>query len=234
MIVAARPEEVPQMKDGRIEADGGLIAERGYRALVERLRDGSLASGQFVSMPMLGEMLGFPIAAVREAVKRADTLGLVSVLPKRGVMVMSADAETTRHCLDFRAILDAEGARRAVEQHVPDPELDDIESSHRELLAQARECSDGDLSRRAIAIDLSLHDYLGSRLGNPLAAEVYAVNRHRVAIIQNTRPFLPARIVSAMEEHLAVIDALRKGDAEAAVAAVGHHHRQTLRWWGVA
>src|SRR5690606_40236848 len=138
------------MKDGRIEADGGLIAERGYRALVERLRDGSLASGQFVSMPMLGEMLGFPIAAVREAVKRADTLGLVSVLPKRGVMVMSADAETTRHCLDLRAILDAEGARRAVEQHGPLPELDDNEPRLRDLQAQSRYWAHGDTTRRAV------------------------------------------------------------------------------------
>lgn len=218
----------------QVVADGSLIAERAYRVLIDHLCDGSLASGQFMSMPMLGEMLGFPIAAVREAVKRADTLGLVSVLPKRGVVMMSADAETTRHCLDLRAILDTEGARRAVRQGSPGPELAAIEAEHRELLAQARQASDGDLSRRAIATDLSLHDYLAARIGNPLAAEIYAVNRHRVAIIQNTRPFLPDRIVSAMEEHLAVIDALRSRDADTAVAAVEYHHRQTLRWWGVA
>lgn len=222
------------MTNLRVEADGSLIAERAYRALIGRLQDGGLASGQFMSMPMLGEMLGFPIAAVREAVKRADTLGLVSVLPKRGVVMMSADAETTRHCLDLRAILDAEGARRAARNGASGPGLAEIEAAHRELLARVRQAPDSDLSREAIATDLSLHDWLGARIDNPLVAEVYAVNRHRVAIIQNTRPFLPDRIASAMEEHLLVIEALHRRDAGAAVAAVDHHHRQTLRWWGVA
>ena len=52
-------------------------------------------------------------------------------------------------------------------------------------------------------------------------------------MIQNTRPFLPDRIVPAMREHLAIIDALEARDAEATVAAIAEHHRITLRWWGI-
>jgi DNA-binding GntR family transcriptional regulator len=36
-----------------------------------------------------------------------------------------------------------------------------------------------------------------------------------------------------MREHLAIIDALERGDAEAAVAAIAEHYRTTLRWWGI-
>ena len=90
-----------------------------------------------------------------------------------------------------------------------------------------------DLPKRAIATDLSLHDALSTGLDNPLLADVYRVNRDRIAIIQNTRPFLPDRIVSAMEEHLAIIDALARRDAEAAVAAIRLHYQTTLRWWGI-
>lgn len=59
------------------------------------------------------------------------------------------------------------------------------------------------------------------------------MNRNRIAVIQNTRPFLPDRIVPAMEEHLAIIDALDRRDAEAAVAGLAEHCRTTLRWWGI-
>ena len=52
-------------------------------------------------------------------------------------------------------------------------------------------------------------------------------------MIQNTRPFLPDRIVPAMREHLAIIDAVERRDAEAAVAAIAEHYRTTLRWWGI-
>ena len=47
-------------------------------------------------MPGLVEMIGLPLAATREAVKRADVDGLVRVLPKRGVRVMEATADVTR------------------------------------------------------------------------------------------------------------------------------------------
>ena len=51
------------------------------------------------------------------------------------------------------------------------------------------------------------------------------MNRDRIAVIQNTRAFLPDRIVPAMREHLAIIEALERRDAEAAVAAIALHYR---------
>ena len=36
-----------------------------------------------------------------------------------------------------------------------------------------------------------------------------------------------------MHEHLAIIDALERRDAEAAVAAIDAHYHTTLRWWGI-
>ena len=90
-----------------------------------------------------------------------------------------------------------------------------------------------DLPRRAILTDLTLHDALATGLGNPMAAAAYAANRDRIAVIQNTRPFLADRIVPAMREHLAILEAVSRRDAEAAVAAIRLHHRTTLRWWGI-
>ena len=75
------------------------MADRAYDRLVAILRDGGLASGQFVSMPGLVDMLDLPIAATREAVKRATVGGLVEVLPKRGVLVMEASPAVTRDVL---------------------------------------------------------------------------------------------------------------------------------------
>lgn len=208
------------------------MAERAYGRLIALLRTGELASGQLLSMPGLVERLGFPLAATREAVKRAEARGLVEVLPQRGLLVMSASPKVTRDCLDLRAVLDQEGARRLVAGDAALP-LAALRASHEAVLAAARRELSPNLPARAVETDLSLHDALATGLDNPLAAEIYRVNRDRVAIVQNTRPFLPDRIVSAMEEHLAIIDALERRDAEAAVAAIASHFRNTLRWWGV-
>ena len=37
----------------------------------------------------------------------------------------------------------------------------------------------------------------------------------------------------ALEEHLAILDAIRRGDAEGADAATAAHAQQSLRWWGI-
>lgn len=209
-----------------------LLADRAYDRLIGVLRDGRLASGQFVSMPGLVELIDLPIAATREAVKRANVNGLVEVLPKRGVLVMEASAAATRHCMDLRALLDQEGARRLVAAGADMP-LAALRASHEALVADAEREMTPDLPARAVETDLSLHDALAAGLANPFAAEAYRVNRDRIAVIQNTRPFLPDRIVPAMREHLAIIDALERRDAEAAVAAIAYHYRLTLRWWGI-
>jgi DNA-binding GntR family transcriptional regulator len=213
-------------------AGEALMADEAYERLIEVLREGRLAAGQFESMPGLVEILGLPIAATRDAVKRAGTEGLLEVLPKRGVKVMGADPATTRDCIDMRALLDQEGARRLVAAGADMP-LEALRRSHLEMIDAAEHRMTPDLPRRAVVTDLTLHDALASGLDNPLAAEAYRANRNRIAVIQNSRPFLPDRIVPAMREHLAIIEALVRRDAEAAVAGIAEHCRLTLRWWGI-
>jgi DNA-binding GntR family transcriptional regulator len=217
--------------ESKAGADASLSTQA-HQALIAALRDGQIRSGAFLSMPVLVDLLGLPIAAVREAVKLAEAGGLVTVLPKRGVVVMDAGPEMTRECLELRAILDSEGARRLIETGAPLP-LARLREEHERLRdAALTEVTPG-LQRRATLTDLSLHDALAAGVGLRLAQRIYDDNRNRVAIIQNQRPFLADRIVSAMEEHLTIITALEQRDAEAAVAAIRQHLAHTLRWWGV-
>ena len=210
-----------------------LQTERAFQALISQLREGLLPSGSFLSMPTLVERLGLPIAAVRDAVKRAEASGLVTILPKRGVMIMDAGPEITRECLDLRALFDCEGARRLIENGNPVP-LETLRKAHEDLRDTAQTQMTPDLPRRAIEVDLSLHDALSTGLGSRLAQRLYAENRNRIAVIQNTRPFLPDRIVPAMNEHLTIISALEMRDTVAAIEAIRDHLSGTLRWWGVS
>ncbi|HRP96665.1 MAG TPA: GntR family transcriptional regulator [Rhodocyclaceae bacterium] len=214
------------------DADGLLLADKAYLKLRELLTREGLRAGQFVSMPDLVRMLGFPLAPTREAVKRAETVALVEVVPKRGVMVMEATPERIRECFDLRAILDQEGARRIVRHHDPSL-LDALRAHHERVLAQAREGITPALQHEAKEVDWELHQALAAALENPAAEAVYALNRDKIAVIQHSRPLLPDRIVPAMEEHLRIIDAISDGDEDLAAGAVRDHYRHTLRWWGI-
>lgn len=225
-------ESHPGKAGNRGKRTPALLTEGAYEALVDMLRDGALSSGSFVTIPHLVEMLDFPLAAVREAVKRADAYGFLNVIPKRGVMIMDSGPETTRACLSLRAMFDMEGARRLIKSGADIP-LKALRAAHEDMLERAQREMTPDLPRQAIRTDLSLHDALSAGLDTRLEAGLYDENRHRIAIIQNTRAFVPNRIVSAMEEHLAIIGALEARDAAAAAEAIRLHLQNTLQWWGV-
>lgn len=214
------------------ETKASLQTERALDALLSRLRSGQLVAGSFLSMPSLVENLAMPISAVREAVKKAEAIGLVTVLPKRGLMVMDAGPETTRECLELRALFDCEGARRLIERGAEIP-LAAQRAAHEALLQEAQKEAFPELSTRAIKTDLSLHDMLADGIESQLFARLYAENRDRIAVIQNSRAFLPARIVSAMSEHLDIIAALEARNVATAQAAIRTHLVNTLGWWGI-
>ena len=213
--------------------DVQLLADKAQQALWHALRTGNLRDGQFLSMSQLVEILDCPIAAIREAVKQASSHGLLTTLPKRGVRVMEARPEIIRECLDFRMVLDQEGARRRIAGSAF-PGLNALRARHIEMRDAARNYPARNLPPKAIEVDLSLHNFLAEGLENTQLRAVYDANRMRIAIIQNARPFVQDRIVSAMEEHLAIIDAMESGGVEAAVSAIRYHCDQTQRWWGVA
>jgi DNA-binding GntR family transcriptional regulator len=209
-----------------------LQSDQAFAALLAHLKAGRLRSSEFHAVPTLATVLGFPLAATREAVKRAEEQSLVVILPKRGVMIMDAGPDTTRACMDMRAALEREGVRRLLAAGRPD--LTELRAAHEALLDEARSHPGADLSRRALATDLSLHDFMASGLDNPYLRQAYEVNRIRIAVIQNVRTFLPDRVVPAMEEHLAIMDAISGGAPETAAAEIERHLKQTLRWWGVS
>lgn len=207
-------------------------ADQAFIALIQALRDGDLRSGSFISMPELSRQLGYPIAAIREATKLAEARSLLHILPKRGIAVMEADKDVTEHCLDMRAMLEREGARRIINYRMPFPARE-LRDSHKALLKHAQADSPKATTAAARIVDHKLHDVLGNALQNPFLCQMFKENCDRIAVIQNARPFLKARIVSAMEENLEIVAAIERRSLNRALIAINEHLAQTLRWLGV-
>lgn len=215
--------------------EGLLLSERAYGRLKEELLSGRLKASQYVSMQDLVGLLDSPLAPTREAVKRAAGESLLRIVPKRGVYVMDVTPELIRQCFELRSLLDQEGARTLAVSTDPAirEELAALEAAHRRVRDEARGGVTAKLQQEAKEVDWRLHQSLVGALGNPLVEEIYERNRERILVMQNTRPLLPDRIVPAMDEHLAILEAIGQGDPEAAARAVREHFRQTLRWWGI-
>ena len=86
------------------------------------------------------------------------------------------------------------------------------------------------MNQQAQQLDWDLHDEMVASLGNALITDIYRVNSIKIRLIrtEDTR-MLPELVVSVMDEHLALIEALATRDKAASVAALEAHVESAKR-----
>jgi DNA-binding GntR family transcriptional regulator len=148
------------------EGPGGLIAERAYRELRERIITLHLSPGTTLREDELMAELGIGRTPLREAVKRLALENLVAVQPRRGTYVTEVDAADIVHITEVRAELEgyaAELAARrmdAAARAAAAALLDEIEAPGR-----------GDDQHDLMHLDQRIHAFTWDATGNPYLAE---------------------------------------------------------------
>ncbi len=198
-----------------------------YERFQEALLQGRLRPGQLVSQKELVSLLDMSIGALRELLPRLESEGLLHVLPQRGIQITVIDLPMIRHAFQMRIALEREAVLAALHS-MSDHVLDEQERRHRDILNRlaAEGASPPELFEEGQAVDSAFHDLLIGSMGNELIAQTYNVNSIRIRLIRLDRILLTKlTLPSAFADHLAVIDALKARDREAAVAAMEAHIR---------
>ena len=194
-----------------------------YEAIVERLVFRQLLPGQFVTQRELVELCGLPLGAIREAIPRLEADGLIAALRQRGLQIASIDVRFVRNAYRLRRILESEAAAHAARQ-ASAAFLDRVEAEHRAILDRMAGPLPEAAAEDAQRVDWAMHEALIGFLDNELAAEVYRVNSIKVRMASQQRLRVTgANIGRVMREHMTIIEALKRRDAEASVAAVRDH-----------
>jgi GntR family transcriptional regulator, rspAB operon transcriptional repressor len=156
----------------------------------------------------------FPVA---EALNRLKAEGLVDIRPQSGSTVSLIRLADVRENMFLRRALEAETAAHLARR--PDTAL--VAELHRNLRYQqaAFEADDRPGFHR---LDLSFHDILTSAAGFPRVRAT--VEKARLAL-ERVRRLLasPRRHVVTYREHLAIAEAIEKGDVEESRAAMLAH-----------
>jgi DNA-binding GntR family transcriptional regulator len=194
-----------------------------YRRLREYVARFADDSGSPVALREadLARALGVSRTPVREALNRLHQEGIVQVQPRRGAKVLPSSTDDYLCWLEIREVLEGAAARRAAERMTPEvvaelralfapftkaranPEADPLAFFEANARFHSRiiEVSDTPLLQRLG----SAYDYMGS-------------GRQRA----KTRM---GRIAQAVREHLEIIDALERRDAEKAEKLSRQHVR---------
>lgn len=211
--------------------DGGrapMLREQAVTAFKERLFRGDLRPGQFLSQRELTLFLGLPLAPVRDAVRRLESEGLVRVIPQRGIAVAEVSLQFVRESFELRKALETWSVRRFAETG-PVALLDTLTDEVRTLEAEVAKGLGPELRGRVILLDRRLHETIVVSLGNQLLAEATRQTFDKIQLVRLVHPVTPDRLRRAFGEHLAILDALRQRDGEAAAAAMDAHLDSAMR-----
>jgi DNA-binding GntR family transcriptional regulator len=183
--------------------------ELALQVLRAGIRTGDLRPGQRLRVDELTRGLGMSPTPIREALRLLQADRLVDYRPHHGIVVTELSAEVTAEVYRLRALLEP----LAVELAVPafsDGDLDELERLHERHAASAT-------SERNRDWHWAIYEASGSSLLNDFVRRLWE------AFPWRTMWALPGRAKLSHEEHVAVMEAIRRRDAALAAERMRAH-----------
>jgi DNA-binding GntR family transcriptional regulator len=191
------------------------LADQAYHAIRGLIVSLELAPGAVIDERQLVERLAIGRTPVREALRRLAQERLVEVYPRRGMFVTGVDVRELARLSEVREVLEPEAARLAAERAT--------DADRRELgaLLVELDTAGGEL----MALDERIHRAVYRAAHNDLleaTLEQYYVLALRIWSMALDRAH---DLEEAVEEHRALLEAIRSGDAERAADTMRAHVR---------
>jgi len=224
----------------RPAAPRGLLADRAYRELRDRLVTLRIAPGAPIDEDLIGRELKMGRTPVREAIKRLALENLVTVFPRRGTFASEINITDLAHISDVRAQLEGHAAYRAAER-ITDAQreelaalLDELHASRGTDDAEAPPSgaadhvndappSGADSPRALMELDARVHRFIYRCAANPFLEETlgryFNLSLRIWYLVIDRLPHLFARV----HEHEDVLLAISAGDAERARDILAAH-----------
>ncbi|MEV8344240.1 GntR family transcriptional regulator [Streptomyces niveus] len=208
--------EVAGTADKRVTGqEGRRVVSAGIR---RALSSGDMVPGQRLVEQELSETFHATRSSVREALQDLAADDLVELIPRRGARVRVISVDEAVQITECRASLEGLCARRAAELATEE---------HREVLRETRESmikavAAGDPETYS-ALNRRLHDFIAEISGQKVAQGLLDRLNGQMVRFQFRLALRPGRPAQSLPQHVAIIDAVLSGDAEAAEAASRAH-----------
>lgn len=151
-------------------------------------------------------------ARIREAIASLESRGLVQRIPNRGAVVMRLDLSQVFYIYDLREVLEGLAARLATQNEPPESWREELDRHRGPMKALVEH---GDLDQY-----IEHYEQLRRRLieaaRNPVLAEMLDTIYEKTQVLIRRIIILPGRAEVGRQQHVAMLEAMCRGDAEEA------------------
>jgi DNA-binding GntR family transcriptional regulator len=186
--------------------------------LRELIVSGELALGQQLSERNLAAAFGVSKTPVREALAQLRTEGLVLIAAQRGATVFTLSGQEVADICEWRQTLESTALRMAFERAGDRLVTDLAKVVERMKKAQAR----GDV-KAYLAEDTAYHNVIFQCCGNRLFLDTYDLMQAKIAALRTHLSVKPHHTDRSFEEHIEMVEKLRSGELDAAIACLTVH-----------
>ncbi len=189
-----------------------------FNTLRQAILTGELKPGERLMEIHLADRLGVSRTPIREAIRKLELEGLVTMIPRKGAEVAQITEKSMNDVLEVRRALDALCVELACDR-ITEEELERLKEAC-DSFAQAVRTKD---VKKIAQADVSLHDIIVQATGNQrliqlvnnLSEQMY---RYRFEYIKDFRQH-----EKLVEEHRIIYDSIVRKDKETAAQAARMH-----------
>lgn len=199
-----------------------ILSDQVRETLLTRILNGTYQPGDRLVESQIAKELGTSQSPVREALRDLVAMHFVEVEPYKGARVRMIDPAEVAQIYPVRAALEELAGQLAA------PNLKDNVGDLEAIYARMQEAARNDDIKALTSIDAQFHRLIVEATGNDILAETWNSLRIESRTLVTTVKLMLSDLglMSAVESHRPIIEALRAGDAEKSGTELRNHVRK--------
>ena len=201
------------------------LQNQAYEHIVSMIESGALSYDRIYSETRLAAEIGISRTPMRDAIHRLAADGVLDIIPSKGFRL---------HRLTSTEILDTFQVRSAVESYCAslmarEHDMPACQKAQQlmeaEILCQEQICENGHSAEDFTHTDNRFHQLIHFYPQNNTFSQLFTRYLYRIRSITLDSLAVPRRMEDTVQEHRAILDAIRSGSEEAASSLVLNHIR---------
>ena len=194
------------------------LREMVYEELKMQILTGAIVPGTRMMEVELAETMGVSRTPIREAIRKLEKEGLVTIRPRRGAYASSISTQDMLEILEVRQNMEGLAAYFAASRMTPD-QLDTL----KQLSSKYNEAVKAGNTEDMIEYDTKFHRCIVDSCNNKVLVQMIEQLQEMVLRFRYIYYDTFRRAENMPEEHQAIYDAIACGDEDAARAAADVH-----------